>query len=159
MDSTIRTFSSAGNTGGLAMTIRLLDDQDSKETGPARNLDATPPAAAPLTAPPPDSRATVLAERECFRTGSPELPPHSACTDRPGVSTRFETTVGATKQDEHGVEIEFSDGSHGRYDVVIGADGVRSRTGRGDGKRTVHDVLPPRHQVVGDGDEPGQRQA
>jgi 2-polyprenyl-6-methoxyphenol hydroxylase-like FAD-dependent oxidoreductase len=47
-----------------------------------------------------------------------------------GASTRFATTVGATRQDEHGVEIDFSDGSHGRYDVVIGADGVRSRTRR-----------------------------
>jgi hypothetical protein len=31
IDSTIRTFSSAGNTGGLAMSIRLLDDQDRKK--------------------------------------------------------------------------------------------------------------------------------
>jgi hypothetical protein len=31
IDSTIRTFSSAGNTGGLAMTIRLLDGQTRKK--------------------------------------------------------------------------------------------------------------------------------
>src|SRR5215207_9841795 len=31
IDSTIRTFSSAGNTGGLAMTIRLLDGQARKK--------------------------------------------------------------------------------------------------------------------------------
>ena len=40
IDNTIRTFSSAGNTGGLAMTIRLLGGQHPQETGPARNLDA-----------------------------------------------------------------------------------------------------------------------
>ena len=90
----------------------------------------------------PDSRATVLAELESFRTGGPALPaalgmyrPDLArilmsAAQATGVSTRFATTVGATRQDEHGVEIDFSDGSHGRYDVVIGADGVRSRTRR-----------------------------
>jgi hypothetical protein len=31
IESTIRTFSSAGNTGGLAMTIRLLDGQTRKK--------------------------------------------------------------------------------------------------------------------------------
>ena len=90
----------------------------------------------------PDSVATVLAELESFRTGGPALPaalgmyrPDLArilmsAAQAAGVSTRFATTVGATRQDEHGVEIDFSDGSHGRYDVVIGADGVRSRTRR-----------------------------
>jgi 2-polyprenyl-6-methoxyphenol hydroxylase-like FAD-dependent oxidoreductase len=90
----------------------------------------------------PDSVATVLAELESFRTGGPALPaalgmyrPDLArilmsAAQAAGVSTRFATTVGATRQDEHGVEIDFSDGSHGRYDVLIGADGVRSRTRR-----------------------------
>jgi hypothetical protein len=40
IDNTIRIFASAGNTGGLAMTIRLLSDQGPQETGSARNLDA-----------------------------------------------------------------------------------------------------------------------
>jgi hypothetical protein len=31
IESTIRTFSSAGNTGGLAVTIRLLDGQTRKK--------------------------------------------------------------------------------------------------------------------------------
>ena len=90
----------------------------------------------------PDSHATVLAELESFRTGGPELPaalgmyrPDLArilmsAAESAGASTRFATTVGAMKQDEHGVEVEFCDGSHGRYDVVIGADGVRSWTRR-----------------------------
>jgi len=90
----------------------------------------------------PDCRATVLAELDSFRTGGPELPaalgmyrPDLArilmfAARATGASTRFATTVGAMTQDEHGVEVEFSDGSHGRYDVVIGADGVRSWTRR-----------------------------
>ena len=40
IDNTIRTFSSAGNIGGLAMTIRAPRWSDPQETGPARNLDA-----------------------------------------------------------------------------------------------------------------------
>ncbi|MDQ3989280.1 MAG: FAD-dependent monooxygenase, partial [Actinomycetota bacterium] len=90
----------------------------------------------------PDSRATVLAELESFRTGGPELPaalgmyrPDLArilmsAAEAAGASTRFATTIGAMKQDGHGVDVEFSDGSHGRYDVLIGADGVRSWTRR-----------------------------
>ena len=90
----------------------------------------------------PDSRATVLAELESFRTGGPELPaalgmyrPDLArilmsAAEAAGASMRFATTLGAMMQDEHGVEVEFSDGSHGRYDLVIGADGVRSSTRR-----------------------------
>jgi 2-polyprenyl-6-methoxyphenol hydroxylase-like FAD-dependent oxidoreductase len=89
-----------------------------------------------------DFRATVLAELEIFRTGGPEIPaalgmyrPDLArilmsAAEAAGASTRFATTVGTTKQDEHGVEVEFSDGSHGWYDVVIGADGARSSTRR-----------------------------
>jgi hypothetical protein len=62
-----------------------------------------------------DSRATVLAELESFRTGGPALPaalgmyrPDLArilmsAAQAAGVSTRFATTVGSTWQDEHGV--------------------------------------------------------
>jgi len=34
------------------------------------------------------------------------------------------------RQDEAGVDVEFDDGTSGRYDLVIGADGVRSWTRR-----------------------------
>ena len=90
----------------------------------------------------PDCHATVLAELESFRTGGPELPaalgmyrPDLArilmsAAEAAGASTRFATTVGDVMQDEHGVEVEYSDGSHGRYDLLIGADGVRSSTRR-----------------------------
>jgi hypothetical protein len=47
IDSTIRTFSSAGNTGGLAMTIRLLDGQTRKKRALpgilARDSETRPP--------------------------------------------------------------------------------------------------------------------
>jgi 2-polyprenyl-6-methoxyphenol hydroxylase-like FAD-dependent oxidoreductase len=103
-----------------------------------------------------DFRATVLAELEIFRTGGPEIPaalgmyrPDLArilmsAADAAGASTRFATTVGATKQDEHGVEVEFSDGSHGRYDVMIGADGARSWT-----RRMMGRVAGPRAHRAG----------
>jgi len=38
IESTIRTFSSAGNTGGLAMTIRLLDRQTRKKRALPQSL-------------------------------------------------------------------------------------------------------------------------
>ncbi len=72
------------------------------------------------------------------------LPMRTAYSDRPvskgdvfGMSgilrlsenrvLRFETTVDQIHQDDEGVEVHFSDGTAGRYDCVIGADGVRSR--------------------------------
>jgi 2-polyprenyl-6-methoxyphenol hydroxylase-like FAD-dependent oxidoreductase len=90
----------------------------------------------------PDSRATVLAELESFRTGGPDLPAAlgmyrpdlahilMAAAGASGATTRFATTVHAMQQDDRGVDVRFSDGSFGRYDLVIGADGVRSSTRR-----------------------------
>jgi 2-polyprenyl-6-methoxyphenol hydroxylase-like FAD-dependent oxidoreductase len=90
----------------------------------------------------PDSRATVLAELESFRTGGPELPAAlgmyrpdlahilMAAAEAAGATTRFATTIQSMKQDDRGVDVRFSDGSFGRYHLVIGADGVRSATRR-----------------------------
>jgi 2-polyprenyl-6-methoxyphenol hydroxylase-like FAD-dependent oxidoreductase len=50
--------------------------------------------------------------------------------ERAGVTTRFSTTVQELDQDATGVDVRFTDGTTGRYDVVIGADGVRSWTRR-----------------------------
>ncbi len=44
-----------------------------------------------------------------------------------GVKVRLGVTVDALIQDDSGVDISFSDGTHGHYDLVIGADGVFSR--------------------------------
>lgn len=53
-----------------------------------------------------------------------------ARADTAGVKPRFSTTINALEQDPDGVDVRFSDGSAGRYDLVIGADGVRSWTRR-----------------------------
>ena len=47
-----------------------------------------------------------------------------------GAVTRFGVTATSLEQDADGVDVEFSDGTRGRYDLVIGADGVKSWTRR-----------------------------
>jgi 2-polyprenyl-6-methoxyphenol hydroxylase-like FAD-dependent oxidoreductase len=47
-----------------------------------------------------------------------------------GAKVRFGTTYTALAQDDMGVDVTFGDGSTGRYDLVIGADGIRSHTRR-----------------------------
>ena len=43
-----------------------------------------------------------------------------------GAEFRFGRTVESLRQDRTGVDVVFSDGSEGRYDLVIGADGINS---------------------------------
>jgi 2-polyprenyl-6-methoxyphenol hydroxylase-like FAD-dependent oxidoreductase len=83
---------------------------------------------------------TLLAEIPDARTGGPDLPatlgmprPELAriLLDRAvaqGVKLRPGTTVTTLEQDADGVDTAFADGGRGRYDLVIGADGVRSAT-------------------------------
>src|SRR4051794_3227284 len=95
----------------------------------------------------PDPHGSVVAEIPDARTGGPDLPavlgmPRPALArillDRAtqvGVKVRFGTTSTELAQDdsadgEGGVDVTFSDGSAGRYDLVVGADGVRSWTRR-----------------------------
>ncbi|MEU4453461.1 FAD-dependent monooxygenase [Nocardioides sp. NPDC023903] len=90
----------------------------------------------------PDPAGTLLVELEDHRTGGPDLPatvgmyrPALAriLLDRAvaaGAKVRFGATVTELSQDDAGVDVAFADGSHGRYDVVVGADGVRSWTRR-----------------------------
>jgi 2-polyprenyl-6-methoxyphenol hydroxylase-like FAD-dependent oxidoreductase len=90
----------------------------------------------------PDPAGTVLFEVPDAKTGGPDLPavmgmprPDLAriLADRAaevGVKVRFGTTFTELTQDDAGVDVTFSDGSTGRYDVVVGADGVRSYTRR-----------------------------
>jgi 2-polyprenyl-6-methoxyphenol hydroxylase-like FAD-dependent oxidoreductase len=90
----------------------------------------------------PDPHGTVVAEIPDARTGGPGLPavlgmPRPALarilTDRAaeaGARVRFGTTCAALTQDGTGVGVTFADGSAGRYDVVVGADGIRSWTRR-----------------------------
>ncbi|CCH87751.1 Monooxygenase FAD-binding [Modestobacter italicus] len=90
----------------------------------------------------PDPNGTVVAEVPDAKTGGPDLPaamgmprPELAriLLDRAtevGVKVRFGTTFTELTQDDDGVDVTFSDGSTGRYDVVVGADGIRSWTRR-----------------------------
>ncbi len=90
----------------------------------------------------PDPHGTVVAEIPDAKTGGPDLPaamgmprPELAriLVDRAtevGVKVRFGTTHTELSQDADGVDVTFSDGSTGRYDLVVGADGVRSWTRR-----------------------------
>ncbi|MDX3187277.1 FAD-dependent oxidoreductase [Streptomyces sp. MN03-5084-2B] len=86
----------------------------------------------------PDPAGTLLAEFPDVRTGGPDLPA-TVGMPRPdlarilheragpaGVKIRFGLTVTALAQDASGVDVTFSDGSTGRYDLVVGADGIRS---------------------------------
>jgi 2-polyprenyl-6-methoxyphenol hydroxylase-like FAD-dependent oxidoreductase len=43
------------------------------------------------------------------------------------VPVRMGLTVKSLRQDEGGVDVAFSDGSMGRYDIVVGADGAHSK--------------------------------
>lgn len=88
----------------------------------------------------PDADATVLVKLDVERTGGPDLPatlgmyrPTLAriLMDRvvaAGVKGRTGTTFAELTQDASGVSVRFTDGSTGRYDLVVGADGIRSAT-------------------------------
>jgi 2-polyprenyl-6-methoxyphenol hydroxylase-like FAD-dependent oxidoreductase len=95
----------------------------------------------------PDPAGSVVAEVADAKTGGPDLPavmgmprPELAriLADRAtevGVKVRFGTTFTELAQDgsadgDGGVDVTFSDHSTGRYDVVVGADGLRSWTRR-----------------------------
>ena len=62
----------------------------------------------------------------------PRAGPHPRSTGPPrsASSCGFGTTFTELTQDDAGVDVTFSDGSTGRYDLVVGADGVRSWTRR-----------------------------
>ncbi|MFI5793752.1 FAD-dependent oxidoreductase [Streptomyces sp. NPDC051677] len=83
---------------------------------------------------------TVLHVVEDIRTGGPDLPA-TVGMQRPrlqqilieavracGPRIRLGTTVESLDQDADGVSARFSDGSRGRYDLVIAADGRNSAT-------------------------------
>jgi 2-polyprenyl-6-methoxyphenol hydroxylase-like FAD-dependent oxidoreductase len=81
----------------------------------------------------------LLVEMEDVRTGGPDLPatvgmyrPALAriLTDAApaaGAKLRYAITVRSLSMDSDGVDVTFSDGTSSRYDLVIGADGVRSQ--------------------------------
>ncbi|MCK9508813.1 MAG: FAD-dependent monooxygenase, partial [Pigmentiphaga sp.] len=55
---------------------------------------------------------------------------HKILSDRvraTGIKVSLGVTVDQLEQDENGVSVHFSDGGQGRYDLLLGADGVYSR--------------------------------
>jgi 2-polyprenyl-6-methoxyphenol hydroxylase-like FAD-dependent oxidoreductase len=89
-----------------------------------------------LTAP----DGTVLHVAEDSRSGGPDLPATigmqrgdlqrilTAAVRAAGVSVRLGVSVASLRQDPHGVDVVFSDGTSGRFDLVVGADGRNSAT-------------------------------
>jgi len=90
----------------------------------------------------PDQDGTLLVEIDDIRTGGPHLPATIGMY-RPdlarilvrraveaGAKLRLSTAPASLNLDEHGVDVMFADRSQGRYDLVVGADGVRSWTRR-----------------------------
>ena len=84
----------------------------------------------------------LLVEVPDVRSGGPDLPA-SMGMPRPvlarilldrarevGVRTSFGVTVTRLAQDGAGVEVGFAGGAGGRYDLVVGADGIRSTVRR-----------------------------
>src|SRR3954447_1699438 len=88
----------------------------------------------------PDPAGSLIVELPAMKTGGADLPdtmgiprPELAriLLDRAaaaGVKVRFGTTTTELVQDGTGVDVTFADGSTGRYDLVVGADGLRSWT-------------------------------
>jgi len=104
----------------------------------------------------PDPAGTLVAELDDVRTGGPDLPatvgmyrPTLArilverATDL-GVKVRLGTTFTTLDDSGDGVDVTFSDGTTARYDLVVGADGVRSAT-----RRAIGIDLEPRSTGMG----------
>jgi len=82
---------------------------------------------------------TLLVEMEDVRTGGPDLPATvgmyrpalarilTEAAAAAGAKLRYGTTVESLDAGGADVNVTFSDGTSGRYDLVIGADGVRSQ--------------------------------
>ena len=90
----------------------------------------------------PDPAGTLIVELTDVRTGGPDLPATVgmyrptlarilvARAQEAGAKVRFGTTFTQLEQDMDGADVTFADGSTGHYDLVIGADGLRSWTRR-----------------------------
>jgi len=66
-------------------------------------------------------------------------------TRRSGANVRLGCTFKSLEQDAEGVEVSFSDGTRGRYDVVVGADGLYSKV-----RETIFPAAPkPRYSGQG----------
>jgi len=99
----------------------------------------------------PDAAGTLVAELPDARTGGPDLPATVGIArpalariliDRAaeaGAKVRLGVAHTDLRQDASGVSVAFSDGTAGRYDLVVAADGIRSPT-----RRMLGIMLEPR---------------
>src|SRR3954447_12741171 len=90
----------------------------------------------------PDPHGSLIAELDDARTGGPDLPATLgmyrpdlarilvARAAAAGAKVRFGTTYTSLRQDDSGVDVAFAGGESGHYDLVVGADGIRSWTRR-----------------------------
>jgi 2-polyprenyl-6-methoxyphenol hydroxylase-like FAD-dependent oxidoreductase len=90
----------------------------------------------------PNPAGTLVAELDEIKTGGPDLPATMgmprpelaqvmlARAEDAGARLRPGTAVTGLAQDDDGVHVTFDDGSTGRYDLVVGADGIRSTVRR-----------------------------
>jgi len=82
---------------------------------------------------------SLIAKLPGLRLGGPDYPAnlgvsrlalHQVLTSEArarGAAVTLGRTVESLEQDETGVDVAFSDGATGRYDIVVGADGVNSQ--------------------------------
>ena len=125
-------------TGGSGITLQGNALRVLRELGVWEQVEASGYAFGSLGVTAPDG--TVLFVVEENRTGGKELPA-TLGMQRPqlqqilidavrasGAGIRLGTTAEILDQDADGVAVRFSDGTTGRYDLVIAADGVSSTT-------------------------------
>lgn len=90
----------------------------------------------------PNADGSLVVELDDVLTGGPDLP-GTVGMYRPtlarillerataaGAKVRYGTTFTTLEQDDSGVDVTFADGTANRYDLVVGADGIRSWTRR-----------------------------
>jgi 2-polyprenyl-6-methoxyphenol hydroxylase-like FAD-dependent oxidoreductase len=82
---------------------------------------------------------SLIAKLPGLRLAGPEYPAnlgvsrlalHKVLTEEAqtrGASVTLGQSVSSLRQDADGVDVAFSDGTSGRYDIVVGADGINSR--------------------------------
>jgi 2-polyprenyl-6-methoxyphenol hydroxylase-like FAD-dependent oxidoreductase len=85
-----------------------------------------------------DAAGNTLADLTFDRVAGERYPPHNGITrtrlhqilteavKEVGADVRLGVTVASLDQGDDGVEVDFSDGGSGRYDLVVGADGINS---------------------------------